>query len=292
MNNEIQNLLLSLGICDANSIEEFYPRVRDRDDVKVMRCKKSGVIFLSRSDQITDKYYEKKSDFTYWSTSNRKQALLDDYDNDIRRVNDFQDLICDKKWLDIGTGVGGILDLLSDKASEVCAVEPQEFIRKELIKCNYKVYKDLVEVENERYDIITLFHVYEHMQKPLDELVLILKKMVTGGKVLIEVPHANDFLMSFLDLEAFKAFNFWSEHLILHTRKSLEILLRRAGFVDISVTGCQRYNLANHMHWLAKGEPGGHKKWPSISNPELDSAYAKMLTDIDKTDTLIAIAQK
>jgi hypothetical protein len=80
--------------------------------------------------------------------------------------------------------------------------------------------------------------------------------------------------------------------LILHTRQSLEIFLREAGFGDICVIGYQRYPLANHMYWLANGKPGGHKEWPFLLDAELDKAYRNLLAQMDKTDTLIAVARK
>jgi len=110
--------------------------------------------------------------------------------------------------------------------------------------------------------------------------------------LIVEVPHANDFLISFLNLQAFKEFTFWSEHLILHTRQSLEIFLREAGFKNIRIQGFQRYPLANHLHWLAKGKAGGHKHWHHLQTDELNRAYASMLASLDKTDTLIAVAEK
>lgn len=292
MENTIQVLLIALGICDPSSIREFYPRVRDRDDIKVMRCDKSGVIFLSRSDHMGISYYQDQKDFTYWSTPSREQAVLESLDDDLRRADQFEPLIRNKKWLDVGTGVGGLLDLIGARAAEVCAVEPQPAIRKELTQCGYTVYESIHDAEDEYFDVITLFQVFEHLLEPLDALRVIHSKMVEGGRLVIEVPHANDFLITFLDLEAFKAFTFWSEHLILHTRQSLEILLRKAGFLDVCVTGYQRYPLANHLYWLAKGEPGGHKEWSFLVNSELDSTYQSMLAQLDKTDTLIVVARK
>jgi hypothetical protein len=113
-----------------------------------------------------------------------------------------------------------------------------------------------------------------------------------GGKIIVEVPHANDFLFSFLDLEEFKKFTFWSEHLVLHNRTSLSAFLSRANFKNIVITGFQRYNLANHLHWLKEKKPSGHIKWSMLATDQLDSAYSSMLEKIDMTDTLIAIAKK
>jgi SAM-dependent methyltransferase len=292
MENSIQSLLVSMGICSLDSIQECYPRVRDRDDIKVMRCSKSGVIFLQRSDHIdTLRYYEEKDKLEYWSAKSRQEALLSCMDDDRRRAAQFESMIRNKRWLDIGTGVGGILDLLAPHASYVCAIEPQRTAREELKNLGYHVYRDIREVEETNFDIITLFHVFEHMPDPLESLRLIASKM-KDGQVVIEVPHANDALLTLYDLDVFKDFTFWSEHLILHTRISLEAMLRKAGFRDIQVSGCQRYPLANHLYWLSKGKPGGHKEWSFMSNDELDNAYGRTLDRLNYTDTLIATAFK
>jgi len=61
----IQELLCSLNICDRTCIRPFFPRVRDRDDVSVFKCEKSGVIFLSRSDHMEKSHYENCNDLRY-----------------------------------------------------------------------------------------------------------------------------------------------------------------------------------------------------------------------------------
>ncbi len=115
--------------------------------------------------------------------------------------------------------------------------------------------------------------------------------MIKGGRIIVEVPHANDFLLSTLNNEAFKAFTFWSEHLILHTRQSLKVFLETAGFVNVTVQGFQRYPLVNHLHWLAQGKPGGHVSWKHLRAQAMDRAYEDFLKSIDQTDTLIAVAE-
>jgi len=290
--NPIQSLLLSLGIVSSEAIEEFYPRVRDRTDVRVMRCTKSGVIFLSDAKAIAPSYYASKADFSYWSASTREQALAESGPDDARRARQFETIIRERKWLDVGTGAGGILDLLARQAREVCGVEPQAGARAELVNLGYRVYPEVRQVPDDDFEVVTLFHVLEHLPDPIGTLRLIWNRMVSGGKLIVEVPHAQDFLISFLGLEAFKQFTFWSEHLILHTRKSLDVFLQTAGFIDISIDGLQRYPLANHLHWLVKGQPGGHKHWHHLESEELNRAYASLLARLDKTDTLLAVAGK
>ncbi len=115
--------------------------------------------------------------------------------------------------------------------------------------------------------------------------------MKKRAKIIIEIPHARDFLISFFENEAFKSFTFWSEHLILHTRESISLFLETAGFSKIIVNNFQRYPLANHLHWLSENKPGGHIAWSYLRTKSLDREYANMLSSIDKTDTLIVTAE-
>lgn len=288
--NEIRSLLFDLGISDERSIVPFYPRVRDRNDVAVLKCERSGVILLSRTDHVQISHYEAKRDFEYWGAQDRKAATLAGQEDAERRFSQFRNVVAGRKWLDVGTGAGGILDLLSPLASETLAVEPQESARNFLHGLGYAVYRSAADIPGNDIEVVTLFHVFEHLADPIGMLEMLKSKMSPGATIVIEVPHAKDFLISFLDLEAFKTFTFWSEHLMLHTRESLRVFLEKAGFSNISITGYQRYPLANHLYWLAKGKPGGHTKWHHLRTSMLDEAYGDMLSRMDNTDTLIAVA--
>ena len=290
MENKIKTLLCELGVCTEQSITDFYPNVRDRDDVSVLICKKSGVIFLSTSDHMDFSHYVEKNDFNYWGTGDRKSAVACGHEDDHRRFRQFENIIVNKKWMDIGTGAGGILDLLSPISSETLAVEPQQSVREYLVKLGYNTYCTVDDVPDNDIEVATMFHVFEHLIDPINTLKVLKNKMAIGGKIIIEVPHAKDFLLSLLDLETFKAFTFWSEHLILHTRESLRVFLEKGGFSNVTVKGYQRYPLANHLHWLAKGKPAGHIIWDHLRTVMLDTEYENMLAQIDLTDTLIATA--
>lgn len=114
----------------------------------------------------------------------------------------------------------------------------------------------------------------------------------TGGKVFIEVPHAGDALLTSYNLESFKKFTLWSEHLILHTHKSLETYLQAAGFKNIQILGFQRHPLANHLGWLRNGKPGGQKILTHFNDAQLEKSYNDFLSRSHQTDTIIGIAEK
>jgi len=290
--NSIKEILLSLNICNESSLENYHPRVRDRDDVSVMKCRESGVIFLSRTDHMDISYYNKKSKYKYHSVGDRLHAVNSGVADTERRINQFKGVIANKRWLEIGAGVGAVLDALSPYAAEVTTVEPQEISRKMLQELGYDVYSDVKKLPKSVFDVVTLFHVFEHFVSPIQELIEIESKMISGGKLIIEVPHANDFLLSFLENEEFKEFTLWAEHLILHTRYSLKRFIEEAGFININISGIQRFPLANHLYWLVKGKPGGHHKWDCLRNMNIDTAYSNLLGQLDMTDTLLAVAEK
>ena len=288
----ILDLLEDLGVCDRSQLEHFAPQVRDREDVAVLRCPQSGVIVLSRIDHMSREYYEGIEGFRYWSSDDRQKAINAGHEDKLRRKRWLEHVVTNKKWLDVGTGSGGILDALSSLACETIAVEPQKQAIECLRKAGHLVYKQIQDVPDHDFDVVSLFHVLEHFTDPLSELKLLRDRMNVEAKIYIEIPHANDFLLTFLKLEEFKNFTLWSEHLILHTRISLQHLLETAGFENIVIQGCQRYPLANHLHWLAKSKPGGHLSWDFLRTPELDREYENMLIKQDMSDTLLAIACK
>lgn len=290
--NAIYRELLELKVIDEESIVLLHPRVRDSNDVNVLRCLKSGVIFLSETT-LTEQYYGQKLGSSYWGRAERNECLRETYEDDTRRFEQFRHLIANKKYLDVGTGLGGVLELFSGVAREITAVEPQLNMCEYLNNLGYKTYPNIASISKlEKFDVVTLFHVFEHFTKPYQSLLEINDRLVEGGFVIIEVPHANDILLNSLACEAFKDFTFWSEHLILHTRNSLEIYLKAAGYKNIAIKGFQRYPLANHLHWLTTGQPGGHNLLPYLRDSKLDGAYGDLLKAINQTDTLIAIAQK
>jgi 2-polyprenyl-3-methyl-5-hydroxy-6-metoxy-1,4-benzoquinol methylase len=292
MGHIIEDQLVTLDIIDRSAVTEFYPGVRDRADVKVLRCNRSGVIYLSSSDHIAADYYNEKKGASYWSTDTRESGLKETATDDKRRFDQFKEFIAGKNYLDVGSGLGGVLDLFQTVAKKVTAIEPQAEMRHLLKGLGYDVYESLANTPVKNVEVITLFHVFEHLTNPLLSLQQMHSMLAPNGTIIIEVPHARDILLETFQLDAFKKFTFWSEHLILHTRKSLETFLAAAGFRNIHISGMQRYPLANHLYWLGKGKPGGHNQWPQLRDKAAEDAYAGLLESIDQTDTLIASAEK
>lgn len=287
ISNPIFKEFLNLKIISKN-IVKISQRTRDKK-IAVYKDLDSKVIFLEKYVTNSKYYEEVKYPNNNIKTSKRIIEISSIYD-DKRRSDQFGHLLKNKKILDFGCGWGGFLNRLK-KIKSLTGVE----LRNEcinFIKKNLKKISITNNINNlkEKYNIITLFHVLEHTPHQVQTLKMLKSKLLKKGKIIIEVPSAQDFLLNFDEFKDFKKFTFWSEHLILHTENSLKKILNKAGFKKIKVQHYQRYNFSNHLGWFIKKKPGGHVFFNHLCDKKINKSYIDYLKRIKKTDTLIAIA--
>lgn len=135
--NKMHQQLVDLGISSDTSVEDYHDSVRDRDDISVLKCNQSNVIFLSRVDHMDISHYEEKEGFSYWSKGDRQSAINIGLEDLERRAKLLRNIVTNKKWIDVGTGSGGILDKMVNVASSISAVEPQKEARENLKKIRF-----------------------------------------------------------------------------------------------------------------------------------------------------------
>lgn len=299
LNNIIQELL-NLNLVNRKNFKIINKKTRDSNKIKVIQDFVSKVIFLNKNI-ITNKYYQnckltpkdiptlkKNISFTKLNKS-KKKLKLPGLDDDSRRYKYFKKYFKNKKILDFGCGSGGFLYKIKNAKKKI-GIE----LNKNYITFIKKNFSDIIIKNNltkilDNVDVVTMFHVLEHLPKQVEILKQLKNKLKKNGKIIIEVPHANDFLLQFKELKEFKNFTFWSEHLILHTEESLKKILTLAGFEKIKIIYFQRYNFNNHMGWFIKKKPGGHDFFKNLANNKFNESYNKFLIQKKSTDTLLAI---
>jgi SAM-dependent methyltransferase len=148
------------------------------------------------------------------------------------------------------------------------------------------MYENLDEID-QKFDVVTLFHVLEHIPNQIETLKNIKKVIHKKGKLFIEIPHANDLL---LNLKVFRNFTLWSEHLVLHTKFSIIKYLKISGFKIDKVVFIQRYNFLNHLRWFLEGKPDGHSINQKIYDKDIIRSYEKFLVKNQLTDTIFVEA--
>jgi len=104
-------------------------------------------------------------------------------------------VVCRSRYLDIGSGAGTLLAEFQFDFQNLEAYEPDTIMFQESTKfLNSKtsIYNRICrvdELEDNKYDLITLSHVFEHLPCPAEFLKSLLKKLSTSGIIFIEVPN-------------------------------------------------------------------------------------------------------
>lgn len=282
-------------LCGSNEYEVIHRGVRGGEDVNVLKCSNCGLVRLNKFvTDADDKFYEKSG---MWKSnnmaSNIAQARIDAEDDDERRTSFCKNYVKNKKVLDFGCGSGGFINKVKGITHHIAGVEleydKRDYITNEGTIC----YGNIREIPSEeRYDIITMFHVLEHLPDPIDILNQLKEHLEDGGKIIIEVPNADDALLSLYDSEEFANFTYWICHLYLYSNKTFADLMKKCGLRISMIQQIQRYPLSNHLYWLSQKGPGGHQKWAALNDMLLDKMYGEKLAASGIADTIIAVVEK
>lgn len=194
--------------------------------------------------------------------------------------------------LDFGLGAGEFVKVARSNGLEVSAFEIDNTV---LESANYKgipLFRTFEEIPKEQFDLVTLFHVIEHVSNPvkmLSEVHSALKK--NGGVLIIETPNSRDALISRWQVQGYLEWTYWSHHPILYSLSSLMSVVQNNGFRVKSIKYVQRYSLDNHLGWMIEGKPGGHLKQNFNIPEDLKIEYDKFLAEEGQSDTLFLVAE-
>ena len=280
-------------LCGSRKYHIIHKSVRGDVNVDVLKCDECGLVRLSEV-KTNDKWYSdaemRKSD----SEENMKEIRSAARKDDLRRYEFIRPMIENLTYLDFGCGSGGVLNYAINDAKRCIGIELErnmlEALAGEGLECYYSVDAALGKI-NRTVDVISMFHVLEHIEKPLEILEKLKMLLKDKGKMIIEVPNADDVLLSLYESEAFADFTYWEAHLYLYNNETLRELMRQARLKVCFQGQIQRYSLSNTLYWLAKGKPGGHKEWAMLSNEDIDRLYGEHLANLGIADTIVAVVE-
>ena len=271
-------------LCGSDKIDLIKRGVRDNAEIDVFKCQKCGLEFLSQTSQADEEFYTHGGMHCAYNTESWfKNTYTDDY----RRALFLKNIIRNKNVLDFGTGNGGFLIQADKFAKNVYGCDLDVSLDEHYKAHNLNV-KHSIEDFGQNFDVITMFHVLEHIELPEKVLEGLKKYLNKNGKLIIEVPNSDDALLTFYKSEAFKNFTYWSCHLYAYNSKNVKTVLKNSGYKINRIEYVQRYPYTNHKGWLKDKLLGGHKKYKT--NEFINTLYKLVLKFTKKTDTLLIIA--
>ena len=255
----------------------------------MIECKKCGLVSLDSKNHISPTHYQDGG--MHDENENLYNWLKEGEKDDLRRFEFLKKKLKNKNILDFGCGAGGFLIKAKTIANSVEGVELEESLQKHFNENELTVWPRLEELLEEKimkYDLITSFHVFEHLADPILILKNLSKLLIKEGEIIIEVPSSDDALLTLYENEEFSNYTYWSQHLYLFNNKTIKDLVKKAGLKLNWIKQIQRYPLSNHLYWLSKGKPGGHKIWTFFEDKDLNDSYSKRLASLGKCDTILA----
>jgi SAM-dependent methyltransferase len=275
-------------LCDSTDYTRRKGKVRDDPSISILECDDCGLVFLSKFIDNIEFFYENQG-MLGENVQNINERMIECEKDDQRRFEFLRTEISNKNILDFGCGLGGFLIKSEEIASSITGIEIEKNLESHYQNNNICIYPEFGSLpKNTKFDLITCFHVLEHLPDPCSMLLEFSKYLDKNGQIIIEVPSSQDALIKLYDSKAFQHFTYWSCHLFLFSQSNLNSIAKKIGLKVNYVKQIQRYPLSNHLYWLSKEKPGGHEKWPFIDSEIINNEYEAILGRLDACDTLIA----
>lgn len=231
--------ILNCAVCNAEEFKTFL-ELKDhmitKEGFTIVECKNCGFHFTNPipEEEVIGQYY--KSD-EYISHSSSKKGVINFLYNVVRnhtlkqKVKWVKKAVDGRRLLDIGSGTGHFLKAANDRGFKGYGLEPdvdaRNFAHKEhhVRSCSQE---ELYSLETRSVDVITMWHVLEHvyhLNKDLGEMHRILD---SGGKLFIAVPNMGSYDAKYYG-------KYWAaydvpRHLYHFEKKDIENLLLNKGF--------------------------------------------------------------
>ncbi len=154
---------------------------------------KFDLLFTNPKPKNLDKYYDSNDYISHTDSSKTLVDKLYQYvknytlKNKLKLINSFN--TNQKKILDIGAGTGDFISVCKNNNWNTTGIEPSKKARDIASTKNLVLRDSIDKIVEEKFDIITMWHVLEHVPN-LDEYIVKLKKLLTkDGVLIIAVPN-------------------------------------------------------------------------------------------------------
>ncbi len=225
------------NLCSASEAVELARRDRDGNPLRTVICRRCGLVWTDPrpTEAEVKKFYAQDYRVQYKGAYQPKlkhvyragRVALDRFES----LREF--LQPGYTVLDVGAGGGELVFLLRHLGWDARGLEPNEgyahYARTELgLPMEIGFFKEL-ESGLERFDVVTLYHVLEHLEDPLGTIVKLRRVIKPDGHLVIEVPNVEATCQA-------PGHRFHFAHLYNFNPATLEALARKAGYEVLRTT--------------------------------------------------------
>lgn len=290
------------NLCDSREFELLKSELRDeKTGFKVFRCRNCNhVQLLPRPAEGEDREFYNKN----MQDKNRQKEI--DYEklrinnkcDTARRVKLIKELFQNNTCsiLDVGAGYGFFVnELYNSGYKNVTGIEISDE-RRNIANNHSSVQIMNFDVNNPdrnigRFDVVTVFHILEHMSNPIMFLTKIRNLVNSRGTLICEVPNVREALLD--NCKEYNNFYWIRAHVNYFSRETLLDCLKKALYENVETRFEQRYGLINFCNWLTAGKPQIEMPIFDICDAykPVEDFYRNYVKSNGRSDTLLAIAR-
>ena len=223
-------------ICDGKSFSPYLECLDysvSKESFQLVSCDSCSFVFTNPRPESKNlgKYYVSEN---YISHTNKKTGLFNILYQTVRRLSIKSKIKLIKSYvhigsiLDLGCGTGEFLFGCKKIGWQTTGIEPSEIARNQAIKnlkLDVKKETELTKFKNDSFDIITLWHVLEHIENLEDIIKNLYRILKPNGTIFIAVPNLNSY-----DANYYKSF--WAAydvpiHLWHFSKKTISLIFKK-----------------------------------------------------------------
>ena len=279
--------LINIVLCPVCNSNMQQPFIECKDHTvsyelfKIVECSACGFKFTNPrpSDSNLGTYYKSED---YISHSNTKKGLISKLYHIVRKrtlrkkLKLINSLVSRGTILDYGCGTGMFLKTCANNEWKCEGVEPDNDARKLALDAGLIVNSNRKDIKGTDFDIITLWHVLEHITDLIDTIRFLTELLKNDGKIIIAVPNYTSY-----DAITYK--QFWAgydvpRHLYHFEINSIKALMKNFGF-DLQACLPMKFDSYYVSMLSEKYESGKVNYFKAIINGLISNFKAKSNSD-------------
>lgn len=216
-------------ICGSLGIEQYF-----KNDDRILKCKNCEVVFQSPKILYNypdglEKYYSERFISPKYTSENRIKFLKKNSAEILKILNKYIGNPKGLKLLDIGANIGVFVNEAIKRGYEAVGIEPSKNLVSYAEGIGIPIFESTVEKFNPRgdFEIITMFHVLEHLSSPIGVLKKLNSIHKKKGFLIIEVPNIKSY-MAKKDGISWKFIAY--EHIFYFSPKTISDILKNLGY--------------------------------------------------------------